>query len=220
MAIELDAVVEALNTDTVEAIVASNDNRLLIVSTGVHQGNQASAVTWDTTQDMILIKAQIGEYGEHVQIWGLLAPNIGTHNVVLTGQTNSAGIGVISLFNVDQVELPQVTEGASDSSNNALNDITTIVDGSWVIDVVEAEPVPRLDTVDGVQDWELQDQSYQNYEGSHVPKASAGLVTTDWQMSYGARWNWAGCVVKPVDGAPPVTVIKDPIGVGVIPFAR
>ena len=179
--------------------INNNSNRLLIVGYATHQG-QGDAVTikWNGT-DLTKIVTKTGSFNETCSIWALVAPETGTHNIVVdtTGGGDFTAIGIYSLYNCKQVN-PSTFQSATGSSNYASLSIVTPSNDNWVIDAVEAEPVPSVDTGTGqVQDWAEQDASYENGEGSHVVKAVAGTQNMGWNLSYGGRWNLVALVVEP-----------------------
>src|SRR3989304_5552616 len=179
--------------------INNNSNRLLIVGYATHQG-QGDAVTikWNGT-DLTKIVTKTGSFNETCSIWALVAPETGTHNIVVdtTGGGDFTAIGIYSLYNCKQVN-PSTFQSATGSSNYASLSIVTPSNDNWVIDAVEAEPVPSVDTGTGqVQDWAEQDASYENGEGSHVVKVVAGTQNMGWDLSYGGRWNLVALVVEP-----------------------
>lgn len=193
------SVVTAEQTSTVSVTVGSNSNRMLIVAIGTHQAANASGITYNGVA-MTLIKRQEGSFGEHAEIWGLVAPDTGTHNVVVSGANNYWAMGIYSLYDCDQ-NLPTIFGGASSGGSSNSVGVTTVEDDSWVIDVIGAEPVPTSSTSGATTDWSQQGASYQNAKGAHVNKAIAGSQTMSYSLSYGARSNMVAVVVEPVVAA-------------------
>lgn len=189
-------------TSTTSKAVSDNPNRLFIVAIGTHQSNNASGVTFNGDA-MTLIKRQRGSFGEHCEIWGLIAPDIGTYNVVVSGANNWWAQGIYSIYDCDQTELPTVFAGDNDGDGYAYVSLTTPVDNCLVIGVMSSEPVPEVDTdITGLtEDWYQQGQSYQNAMGAHLVKATAGLAEVGFGLSYGARWQAVAVCIKPVAGS-------------------
>lgn len=204
MAITLDgAVTTDEQTGTTSKAVADNADRLFIVSIGTHQSNNASGVTFNGVA-MTLLKRQAGSYGEHCEIWGLLAPDVGTYNVVVSGANNWWAKGIYSIYDCEQ-ELPSTGAstaiGANGDSSSCSVSVTTPVDNCLVIGVMSSEPVPTHNTSGGTEDWSQQGDSYQNAEGARILKATAGSQTMSWSLSYGGRWQAVAIAIKPKAGS-------------------
>lgn len=206
MPITLDgAVTTNEQTGTTSKTVASNADRLFLVSIGTHQSANASGVTFNGDAMTLLIR-QEGDYGEHCEIWGLLAPDIGTYNVVVSGANNYWAQGIYSVYDCDQTELPTVVAGDNSGNNYAYAELTTPVDNCVIFGVMSSEPVPTLDTDAGdypdvVGDFSQQGASYQNVRGAHIPVPTAGLQGIGWSLNYGSRWQVALVCVKPAVGS-------------------
>lgn len=197
MAIALDGAVVSVEQDATEAFtVGDNPNRLMLVAIGTHQAASASGVTYNGDA-MTLLKRQAGSFEEHCEIWGMLAPDVGTANVVVSGANNYWAMGIYSLYNVLQSALPSVTAGATAGSGSATASLDTPSDGCWVVGVVSSEPVPTLATTGGVEDWAQSGQSFENTKGAHVIKATAGTQAMTWTESFGGRWQVALVAVEP-----------------------
>lgn len=195
--ISLDgAVITAEGQSTISVQVANNDNRLLILSFAVYQGNSPSGITFNGVA-MTKIKEQVGSFNEQCSIWGLIAPAVGTYNLVMTGASNYYAVGIYRLYNCEQ-SLPTNFNGASGDNNNASLSITTTAANAWIISVLESEPDPTMTTSGGVADWEQEGQSFQHGAGQHYIQAAAGAKTMSWSLAYGARWNQVNVQVNPL----------------------
>lgn len=203
-AVTLDGtVVSSETTATNEFTVGNNTNRILLVSFATYQGNTPSGITYNSDA-LTKISEKIGSYGEQSSIWGLLAPDVGTANVVVSGASSYYAIGIYSLYNVNQ-SLTMATSSAGGESAGASLALTTTADNCWVIDALESEPAATLTTSGGTQDWNLEGESYQHGSGSHILKATAGEQAMTWSLGYGARWNQCAIEVCPVGETPPAT---------------
>lgn len=204
MGVTLDgAVTTNEKTATTSKTVANNADRLFLVAIGTHQSNNASGVTFNGDA-MTLLKRQAGSYGEHCEIWGLIAPDIGTYNVVVSGANNWWAQGIYSIYDCEQ-ELPSTANstavGANGNSGYCSVSITTPVDNCLVVAVQSSEPVPTLDTAGATADWSQQGQSYQNSAGARILKATAGSIDMAWDLSYGGRWQAVAVAIKPKAGS-------------------
>jgi len=215
----LDSATEGNNVDSFNVTVAVNDDRVLILGIGHYQnGNGISGATYDSDA-LSEIFTQDGSFGEHAALWGLIAPNTGTNSLAISGRDSWMGFGAISVYDANQSALPTNVDGNSASGSSNSIAITTTVDNAWVVAAAGGEPAITMETTDGVEDMNLEGQSFEHAEMHHVAKATAGSQTMEVSLSYGARSNIAACELEPAGGAP-ATAVKDIIGSGVIPAPR
>lgn len=197
MAIALDgSVISTDVADTQSITIGSNNNRLLLVAFGTHQGGGPSGVTYNGVS-MTKIVEQVGSFSEQVSIWGLIAPATGTHDVVVSGVSSYRGISIYSLYNVDQAALPSITNGATGSSASASLSITPTLDNCWIVDSVTAEDALTMSTVGGVSDAIQVGASFENLGASHFVQVTAGAKTMSYTVASGQRWNICAVVVAP-----------------------
>ena len=196
-AIAMDgSVVTSQDTATNSFTVGNNANRLLIVEFASYQGGeQPSGITYNGDA-MTQIVGQVGSYSECSSIWALVAPDVGTANVVLSGVGSYYSIGIISLYNCKQSN-PTVTQVATGESTTPSLSITPTVDNCWIVDSLESEANPAMTTTSGVNDWEDEGESYQHGSGSHFVQTTAGAKTMSYSLSYGSRWNLCAMAVEP-----------------------
>lgn len=196
MAIALDGTVTSFEypTTSTSVTVAANSNRLLLVSYTTYQGGGPSAVTWNGTS-LTKIVEKVGSFSEQCSIWGLVAPAAGTFTLAVTGMGNWSCVGIYSLYNCAQ-SLPTNFTTAGGSSSTASVSLTTLNNNSWVVACIEAEPTITMTTSGGTEDFNQQGASFQNGEGQHILKATAGSQTMSASLSYGARWNVSALEVK------------------------
>lgn len=202
LAITLDgSVVSTDVSDTQSITVASNSNRVLLVTFGTYQGGAASGVT-HAGNAMTKVKEQLGSFSEAAQMWGILAPTTGANNVVVSGASNYRGISIYSLYDCDQ-SLPTGGDAvaASGDSSTASVSITPSVDNCWIVDSLEMEAVPTMTTSSGVSDAVQEGASYQHVAASHFVQSTAAAKTMSYSGSYGSRWNICAVAVKPAGGA-------------------
>lgn len=200
LAITLDGSVVSNNTtDTNSITVASNSNRMLIVTFGTYQGSDPSGITHAGNAMTELVDA-IGSFGESSSLWGRVAPATGANNVVVSGASNYRGVSIYSLYDCDQTLPATTTEAGGDSGSSSLS-ITPPVDNCWIIWSVESEAVPTMTTTSGVSDAVQEGDVYQHCAASHFVQTTAAAKAGTYTYSYGARWNMCACAVKPVASA-------------------
>ncbi|MCK5260777.1 MAG: DUF2341 domain-containing protein [Thermoplasmatales archaeon] len=158
----------------------SYGNRILVVCSGAED---------DTSTDIVVASADYngkalqkadaevvtsGGYYASSEIWYILNPDTGTHNVRVnfTGDVFDSEGGAISLYNVSQ-QAPEVTNTSNvTASDTILTYITTLSNKSMVIDCVGAG-----DAVTFTQDND-QTEFYDEITGSNSGAGSYKLVST------------------------------------------
>lgn len=195
LGIELDGTVVTSETTATNGItVADHENRLLLVSFATYQGGGPSGITYNSTP-LTKIVEQIGQFNEHASIWGLIAPEVGTYNVVLSGVSAYYAVGIYSLYNTD-IYLPNNTSKVSTTGTTTSLAITTQSDNSWVITCIEPEALPTMTTEGATEDWIQGAETYQNAEGHHILKGTAGSQTMTSSLAYDCRYNQVNVEVK------------------------
>lgn len=126
---------------TVSITVASNSNRILLamIAIGNSTGSyQVSSVAFNGTA--LSRRAWIDDGADNaVEIWYLLAPDTGTHDLVVNYVgTPDAGVAAVSLYNVDQ-NTPASAATEQNSGTDITLNITTSTDNSMVVDVTSVD---------------------------------------------------------------------------------
>jgi len=123
-------------SDTWSHTVGSGSNRLLLVAVATHwNGGKASAVTYNGASLTKLFEltgnTEFGTPYRRTQLWYLVAPDVGAHDVVVTYQSGdySPHYASISFFNVDQLSpfRNAGTYGISDYAAAASVDVTDCI---------------------------------------------------------------------------------------------
>lgn len=194
---------------TFNVTVGNNADRMMILGTGHYQGDSTEPTATYNGDALTVIKHQEGSFEERASLYGLVNPDTGTNSFVVSGAGAFHGFGVLSAYGCDQ-NLPTNTHGVSNDQSEAL---TTLVDGSWVIAAIGAEPTITMTTSGGVEVMNEQGQSFQNAEMHYVEKATAGAQTMSFSLSYGARSNMALCEMEPAVGGGETSNVKELSGV-------
>jgi hypothetical protein len=200
--ITLDASDSSNNTATKSFTVGNHSHRLLLVSYSHYQGSVSpSGITYHGAT-LTKIKEQVGSNEERTSVWGLIDPDIGTYDVVVTGGGDWFGLGILSLYNCSQT-LPHNFTAVTDDTTL---DITTGHNGSWVVTSIESETAITINT--GTQYWNLEGETYQHGAGSYILKAIAGVQTMDWSQSYGSRSNQINIEVEAYTVTPLINAVS------------
>lgn len=187
-------VTDEYNNGTKAITIGNQENRILLVGYGSYQGGGPSGMTY-AGQALTKIVEMVGSFSEVCSIWGLLAPPVGTDNLIVSGLGNWSAFGALSLYNAKQSLSMKTGKVGGDSGEVVLN-FATEYKNSWIVTAIEAEPVPTMTTPNGVLDWNWEGDVFQHAQGQHVDKASPGNVRLSASLSYGARWNICALEVR------------------------
>ena len=196
----LDVTVNATTVDTTPAGASSDSfahttsgsDRLMLVgiSFGHNDEERVNSVTYNGTP-LALMGARDNADSEsaRVEIWSLVAPATGTHNVVVNYSDtdhDGATIGVTTFNGVDQVSALGSFESAQGDSGSLS---TTVLSGSGelVFGVAALDDDNDWDLVPGLGQSEQWDAyvSYANGAGSTEPGAAS--VVTSWTVATSSK---------------------------------
>ena len=129
----------AVSSLTWSHTVANQTNRVLIVTVGAEHASPAVYPTGVTYGGVSLTQIGTAVAGtttlDTISLWYLLAPTVGTANVVVTyaAAVQDVTAGATSIYGVNQA----APEASSTSLNNAgatTTNITTLTNNAWVVD--------------------------------------------------------------------------------------
>jgi len=169
-------------TNTFAHTVAVQDDRILIVSTAGTFNTAVTGVTYNG-DSLIQIESALTVSNLEVSAWYMLAPDTGTHNVVVTMASfpNSASTAT-SYYGVKQ-QAPEATSNATGTGTALSDAVTTITSNAWVVDsAFNASGTLAV----GAGQTERGSGRYQSV--STEPKVSAGSVTMSWTVSESSAW--------------------------------
>ena len=134
-----------------------------------------------------------------VEIWKLIAPDLGTHDVVVTlsGTPGGATAGVMTFTGVNQST--PLGPFASNQSDSAAASVTvTSAANELVFDTLVVESSTNLNLVPGggqTEQWDLFQAVKNNGGGS--TEAGAASVVMAWSWSGADKWAIGGVSIKP-----------------------
>lgn len=172
--------------------VANQSNRVLIVGVQAENGSirHPSGVTYNGVALTQINTANVGSGTRQcVSLWYLLAPAVGTANVVVTwsSSVSNATAGAISLYNVAQAA-PEANATSVNNSGATTTNITTLTDGAWVVDMFGSGNGGGLSAAGG------QTARFTNTSGSTTagggstkPVATAGATSVTWSQAGGVN---------------------------------
>jgi hypothetical protein len=186
----------------------SGTDRYLVVGISMLSvaGSSVSSITYNGVS-MSLLGTQASVSGAvRVELWGLTAPDTGTHSIAVILSTALDSIGnAISFVGVHQTTSTEGVASASATNVGAADatvNVTTVADHDWVVDVVATD-----DTAITVGAGQVQRQNISGTLGSgamstEADKTPAGSVTMSWGNVAGlATWSILAIGLRPVGAA-------------------
>ncbi len=212
--------VDAISTGTTDggssitiSHTTSGVDRLMLV--GVSINNDSNEIVTSVTYNGVNL-ALVGTAQEaddaRIEIWRLVAPATGTHNVVVTFNQSlqrQAIAGVITFTGVDQLAPLGTFAGANGTSGSASVDVPSAVD-EVVFGVVAAETPGSLAPGAGqTEHWNIIVGGGGRTAGAGSTEPGAGTVTTSWTLGSADHWAIGGVSVKPPSATPRISSASD-----------
>ncbi|MEM7473566.1 MAG: DUF4347 domain-containing protein [Planctomycetota bacterium] len=192
---------ENRGSDSVAHTTSGTDRLMLVgISFGQDKGEQVSSITYNG-ENLTLVGAQDHSADDktRVEIWALLAPDLGTHNVVINYSDDDhvgATIGVMTFNGVDQASPLGVFSGAEGSSSNASTVVGSST-GETVFSVLAFDSGTDFDLSPDAGQTEYWDLHVDQANGAGSLQAGAASVTSSWSIPTSDRWSAAGVSIKP-----------------------
>ncbi|MFQ6023537.1 MAG: DUF4347 domain-containing protein, partial [Acidiferrobacterales bacterium] len=188
-------------SDTVSHTTSGTERLMLVgISFGVDQLDTVSAVTYNgTALTLVGVQESTDNAKSRVEIWSLVAPDTGTHNVDVTySGTNHEGatIGVMTFNGVDQTTPLGTFAGAASESSNPSATVSSAT-GELVFGVVAFSDSNDWDLVQGAGQTEHWDLFVDQTNGAGTTEAGAASVVTSWTVGDTKKWAAGGVSIKP-----------------------
>jgi prepilin-type N-terminal cleavage/methylation domain-containing protein len=201
-AVSSGTVIAAATNMTIAHTVSGSDRLMLV---GVSMNNDGyetvTGVTWNGTA-LTLVGTEANDDDARVEIWRLVAPSTGTHNVVVTFSAaleQEAHAGVMTFAGVDQTTpLGTFVSGYIDDTTPATVDIPSAA-GELVFGVVASEYEGLTASSGQDERWNLAVSSTYGAGGT---AAGAATVTMSWDLSAANHWAIGGVSIKPAASSP------------------
>jgi len=185
--------------------VGANANRVLIVCAGVQSSTQTiSGVTWNGVENFTRAVFSDGTGGNRAEIWYLVNPTSGSHDVVTTwgSSVDRKGTGVYSYYNAAQTGPIGVTATDLGFGLTSTGAITPTTAGSLIVDCELADPLlPPTDTL--TAGWSAGLTAIKSFASQYdlTPTIS---VSNNMFYTYAinANWCWCGVELKPAAAIP------------------
>ena len=191
---------------TVSHTTSGTDRLMLVsVSIGDHNGDSVSGVTYNGNA-LSHVGTQAGVGQTRVEIWSLVAPDLGTHDVVVSFATNAhdgATVGAITFNDVHQTNALGAFGGADgDSASTATAGIASDAN-DLVFAAVAAQDSSDVEFTanTGSELWDLF-RDTANASATTIAGAAGG-VTANWTMSNNAQWAVGGVAINATSAVTP-----------------
>jgi VCBS repeat-containing protein len=194
-------------SDTFSHTTSGSDRLLLVgISFGQDNGETVTSVTHNGTNLTKLGSIDNSDNASaRVEIWSLVAPTTGTHNVVvnLSGVSHiGAVIGAISFTGVEQSAPLGAFAGAQGNSNAPSVTVTSAAN-ELVFGIAAYEDSNSADFTEGAGQTEQWNLFQAKANGTASTEAGAASVVSSWTIPSSFKWAAAGVSVKPVINSAP-----------------
>ncbi len=202
---ETSVVGDGVTSLTVSHTVTNSNNRLLLVGISLRRNNAnatVSAVTYGSqTMTSVGTSAIDGDNEEgRMYIYELVAPNLGTANVVATfnaAADRGAVVGAVSFSGVDQ-SAPLGAFSAADGDNNSPS-LTNIQSATnELIFNVLAVKGDNISSANAGQTIRYNGNSGDQIRGAASTKAGSANASVGWTIASDRKWALGAVSVKPV----------------------
>lgn len=205
-----DTTPKASGSDSFSHTTSGTDRLMLVgVSFGEDKGDTVSSITYNGTA-LTLVGAQdhSDSSKSRVEIWSLVAPDVGTHNLVVNysgANHEGATIGVMTFTNVDQAT-PLGTFAGNQGTSGSPSVTANSGDSELVFGVVAVGDSVNYNFTPGAGQTEQWDLFREKANGSGTTEDGAATVVTSW--TYGGSKEWAAGAVS-INAASNLATVAD-----------
>ncbi|QEF97024.1 hypothetical protein Mal15_10540 [Stieleria maiorica] len=197
----------AASTSFAHATAGTDRLMLVGISFGQDMGDVVSSVTYNgVSLTLVGTQEHADPSKSRVEIWSLVAPDVGTHNIVVNfSGTNHQGatVGVMTFTDVDQTT-PVGTFTGDQGTSGTPSVTVSSTNNDLVFGVVGVDDNSDWDFTPGSGQTEHWDLFSSQANGSGTTEDGAASVVTSW--TYGASTPWAAGAVS-IKAAPPASAI-------------
>ncbi len=166
-------------------------------------GSSVSGITYNGDA-MTLLRAQASGAGAiRTELWGLVNPDQGTHDVevTLSAALDSAAVAT-SYTGVHQTSPTEAANSATATNVGAADatvNVTTVADGDWVVDMVATDDAAITVGSGQTSRGNVTGTLGSGAMSTEGPKQTAGSVTMSWTDVAGLKtWSIAGVGLRPI----------------------
>ena len=177
---------------TISHTTGNGDDRLMLVGVSLQNGDYeyVTGVTYNSTP-LALVGAEARDDDSRIEIWELVSPESGTHDVVITFNetlSNGATAGVMTFTGVDPAT-PHGTFTSNNGDSSAASITIPSANDELVFAVAVAEDQAGPLTTGAGQDerWSIGADSYST-AGAGSTEAGAANVSMSWTVNTSQDW--------------------------------
>ena len=187
------------NSLTWSHTVVAGSDRVMIVGISIEDGGATvSGVTYDGVA-MTFLGRQLGNHS--VELWQLIAPNVGTANVVANFSSSVQAVGGSAAFNgVHQTTPTGAFQSAGGSGTTPTLNVTS-APGELVIDTLIANDTPTTigTGTNQLTQWiDATGSGGSTIGGAGSIEIGAASVPMTWNLSSSVEWEIAAVSLKPI----------------------
>ncbi|MBM2811232.1 MAG: hypothetical protein HW416_1991, partial [Chloroflexi bacterium] len=209
MAVGIDATSTGQTTGssvTISHTTSSTSDRLMLVGVSIGEDSPPSVSSVTYNGSSLTFKGSVQSIdGGIVEIWYLVAPSDGTHNVVVNlSGSGDANVGVMTFTGVDQTTPLGAFASASGDATSGSATVSSatgeLVFGVVTVNALDQNLVPGAGQTER---WDLFTGVESN--GGSSTEAGAASVAMSWSWSDSTGWAIGGVSIKASSSAPTIT---------------
>ncbi|MCP4857295.1 MAG: DUF4347 domain-containing protein, partial [Fuerstiella sp.] len=194
------------SSDTISHTTSGSDRLMLVgISFGEDKGDSVSSVTYNgTSLTLVGARDNSDTATARVEIWKLVAPVTGTHNVVvnISGTSHEgATIGVMTFTGVNQTTAVGSFASAQGDSSSPSATVSSAAD-EIVFGVAAFDDSSNWNFSPGAGQTERWDLFTDKTNGAGSTEAGAASVVTSWSVGSSHKWAAGGVSIKKANAAP------------------
>ncbi|UCC45002.1 MAG: DUF4347 domain-containing protein, partial [Candidatus Zixiibacteriota bacterium] len=213
MAVAVDNVTTATGTSiTNVSHTTSGTEGLMLIGVSISTGDpdRPSSMSYNGVA-LTQVGVQTGTGQNRMEIWSLVAPDIGTHNLTInwSGEPSGASLGIITFTGVDQTTplgtFASATGSGTSGSVNVTSAAGELVFGSVMVSASNQDLIPGGSQT---EQWDIIGGSA---NGGGSTEVGAPTVTTSWSWTSSANWAIGGVSIKPANNSPTLDNSASPV---------
>lgn len=169
-------------------------------------GSSVSGITYNSVAMTFLGAVASVSGAVRAEIWGLIAPTVGSNTIAVTLTTALDSIGCA--ISLDGVHQTSPTEGfASATATNvgatdATVDVTSVADRCWIVDQVATDDTAITIGAGQTSRNNVTGTLGSGADSTEGPKTPAGSVTMSWtNVAALATWSIVGVAIRPASAS-------------------
>lgn len=194
--------------------VGGESNMVMVVGVNSQagSGSPVSSITWNgSSAGWVKVDSEDDPIGNHVELWYLVAPVAGSHNltVTLSGGYQHMQVGVGTFYNVNQIDpigTAVKNEGQAGGSPITASLSVPTSSGQLIVDVAGNDQFSFTGVASGQTRIYQDSQSSGQLFGGSCKATSGSTTTMGWQIAADGYWSDIAVPLNPLSGTLPDTL--------------